>query len=220
MYDCFVFDLDGTLLNTLADLADSTNDVLRRCGYPEHTQEEIRSFVGHGAERLIFQAVPKSATAEEAEAALEMWKRHYPEQGYPKTKPYDGIAEALRTLRGRGAALGVLSNKFDGAAKSNIERFLPGCFDAVHGERVGVPRKPNPRALLLMVDELESVPERTVYVGDSPVDMEVANNAGVFALGVAWGFNDVETLRRAGADAIAATPFDLPCAAWDGSFSC
>ena len=209
MYDCFVFDLDGTLLNTLADLADSTNDVLRQCGYPEHTQEEIRGFVGHGAERLIFQAVPKSATAEEAEAVLEMWKRHYPEQGYPKTKPYDGIVEALQALKERGAALGVLSNKFDGAAKSNIERFLPGLFDAVHGERVGVPRKPNPRALLMMVDELERAPERTVYVGDSPVDMEVANNAGTFALGVAWGFNDVEALRCAGADAVVASPADL-----------
>lgn len=209
MYDCFVFDLDGTLLNTLADLTDSTNDVLRQCGYPEHTQEAIRSFVGHGAKRLMFQAVPKSATAEEAEAALGAWKRHYPAQGYPKTKPYDGIVEALRALKGRGAALGVLSNKFDGAAKSNIERFLPGYFDVVYGERAGVPRKPDPRALLMLVDELKSAPEHTVYVGDSPVDMEVANNAGTFALGVAWGFNDVEALRHAGADAIASNPADL-----------
>ncbi len=206
MHDCFIFDLDGTLLNTLHDLADSTNSVLRAFGYPECSEEQILGYVGNGARRLIFQAVPKGTPVEDAEAALALWKEQYPAQGYPRTKPYEGICQMLDELRAAGAKLGVLSNKFDGAAKGNIEQFLPGKFDVVYGERVGIPRKPDPAGLLATIEELGSVPERTVYVGDSPVDMQTACNSGVFALGVAWGFNPIESLIQAGADAIADTP--------------
>lgn len=206
MRDCFIFDLDGTLLNTLHDLTDSTNAVMRAYGYPECSEEQILSYVGDGARRLIFLAVPEGTPEEDAEAALELWKKRYPEQGYPRTAPYKGIPETLQELRAAGAKLGVLSNKFDGAAKGNIEQFLPGRFDAVYGERVGIPRKPDPTSLLMTIEELGSEPARTVYVGDSPVDMQTARNAGAFALGVAWGFNPPESLVQAGADAVAETP--------------
>ena len=209
MRDCFIFDLDGTLLDTLGDLTDSTNEVLRRCGYPECTEEQILGYVGDGARRLIFLAVPDGTPAEDAEAALALWKELYPGQGYPRTQPYAGIPQALRDLHAAGVKLGVLSNKFDGAAKSNIARFLPGAFDTVYGERAGIPRKPDPTSLLMTIEELGSEPGRTVYVGDSPVDMQTARNAGVFALGVSWGFNSPESLVAAGADAIARTPSEL-----------
>lgn len=209
MIDCLVFDLDGTLLDTMADLADSTNDVLRMCGYPERTQEEIQGFVGHGARRLIFQAVPETATEEEAEAALALWQKHYPEQGYPKTKPYPGMLETLYAMKSDGVKLGVLSNKFDEATKGNVNRFLPGAFHVVYGERVGVPRKPDPTGLLGIVEELGSKPKHAAYVGDSPVDMQVAHNAGMVAVGVSWGFNSVDSLLAGGANVILDQPVQL-----------
>lgn len=209
MHDCFVFDLDGTLLDTLQDLTDSTNSVLQECGYPTRTKEEILHFIGNGAKRLVFQAVPDDTTEEQANAVLDRWKERYPQQGYPNTKPFEGIPEALRELRRRGVKLGLLSNKFDGPANENARRFLPGLIDIAHGERPGIPRKPDPTALLAIIDELGSEPSRTVYVGDSPVDMEVACNAGVFALGVSWGYNPVSTLNAAGAKSIIDHPSQL-----------
>lgn len=209
MHDCFVFDLDGTLLDTLQDLADSTNIVLRECGYPERSKDEILHFIGNGAKRLIYQAVPESASVDDAERALALWTKRYPEEGYPKTKPFDGILEALRALRAEGVKLGLLSNKFDAPAKENAQRFLPGLMDVVYGERPGIPRKPDPTALLGIIEELGSVPQRTVYVGDSPVDMETARNAGAFAVGVSWGYNPVDKLVAAGAKKVIDHPSDL-----------
>ncbi len=209
MRDCFVFDLDGTLLHTLPDLTDSTNAVMRERGYPEHTQEEILGFIGDGAKRLVFMSMPEYATQEDAEETLLLWKMRYSEMGYPKTKPFDGMVEALQALRAKGVKLGLLSNKFDGPAKENAQMFLPDLLDAVYGERPGVPRKPDPTGLLAIIDELGSVPSRTVYVGDSPVDMKVAKNAGTYALGVSWGYNTVEKLKAAGAEKIIDHPSQL-----------
>ena len=209
MYDCFVFDLDGTLLHTLPDLADSTNAVLRQMGYPQRSEEQILHYIGDGARRLLYQAVPATATREDAERALQLWQQLYPQQGYPKTKPFDGIEETLAELKARGIRLGVLSNKFDKPAKENIARFLPGIFDVVYGERLGIPRKPDPTALCALIEELGSVPERTVYVGDSAADMQVAHNAGAFALGVSWGYNQVSALQAAGADMVAQHPAQM-----------
>lgn len=209
MRDCFIFDLDGTLLHTLPDLVDSTNMVLAECGYPERDEQEILSFIGNGARRLIFQAVPDYASGEETERVLALWQKRYLELGYPKTKPFDGIPETLQNLRAHGVKLGVLSNKFDFAARENMDQFLPGYFDSVHGERSGIARKPDPHGLLMMIEELDSIPSHTVYVGDSSVDMQAACNAGAFALGVSWGYNPVDILSAAGANGIAHSAFEL-----------
>lgn len=186
-FDTFIYDLDGTLLNTLPDLVVLTNRALQEAGFPQHTEAEILSYVGNGARALINQAVPQDATDEGKEFALARWKALYPEYGYTYTLPYDGMPEALDALKRGGAHLGALSNKFDAATREVIARYLPGTFDAVHGECAEIPRKPDPTGLLRTIRELGSAPERTVYVGDSAGDMVVAHNAGCFALGVNWG---------------------------------
>lgn len=209
LYDTFIFDLDGTLLDTLPDLVVLTNRALEETGFPTHTEAEILSYVGSGARALINLAVPQGATDEGKELALARWKALYPEYGYTYTKPIAGIPEVLASLKARGANLGTLSNKFDAATCEVIARYLPRTFDVVHGECEDIPRKPDPTGLLRTIRELGSIPERTVYVGDSAGDIKAAHNAGCFGLGVTWGYNSAESLREAGADALIDTPSQM-----------
>lgn len=208
-FDTFIFDLDGTLLDTMPDLVVVTNTTLRDFGFPERTHEEIHSFVGNGGRRLIYQAVPAGTDDATIDAAFAHWTELYPRIGSKLTAPYEGMPEALASLRKRGCALGVLSNKYDGGVQDVIPQFLPGLFDAMHGECADIPRKPDPTGLLRTIRELGSTPERTAYVGDSAGDMTVAHNAGTFAIGVSWGYNPVDSLREAGADAIIDAPDGL-----------
>lgn len=201
-FDTFVFDLDGTLLDTLPDLVVLTNAALAEQGFPSRTTDEIHSFVGNGASALIYQAVPETATAEQAEETMRRWKELYPTLGNKLTKPYPHLPETIKALKDGGIRLGVLSNKFDQGVKDVINEYLPGLFEVMHGECDGIPRKPDPTGLLRTVRELESTPERTVYVGDSPGDVRVARNAGTFAIGVAWGYHNAQDLRDAKVDAV------------------
>ena len=190
--DTFIFDLDGTLLDTLDDLMVLTNDVLAEFDMPTHTREEINSYVGNGAAALIYQAVPADTPPAVADACLARWKEAY--DAYPNdlTKPYPGVVALLAALRERGCKLGILSNKFDRGVTFIVDKCLPGAVDTAHGEG-GVrnfPRKPAPEGLLATIEELGSTPARTVYVGDSPGDIHVARNAGCYAVGVAWGYHD------------------------------
>ena len=191
-FDTFIFDLDGTLLDTLDDLMVLTNDVLAEFDMPTHTREEINSYVGNGAAALIYQAVPADTPPAVADACLARWKEAY--DAYPNdlTKPYPGVVALLAALRERGCKLGILSNKFDRGVTFIVDKCLPGAVDTAHGEG-GVrnfPRKPSPEGLLATIEELGSTPARTVYVGDSPGDIHVARNAGCYAVGVAWGYHD------------------------------
>lgn len=191
-FDTFIFDLDGTLLDTLDDLVVLTNDVLAEFGLPRHTREEINSYVGNGAAALIYQAVPADTPPAVADGCLARWKEAY--DAYPNdlTKPYPGVVALLAALRERGCKLGILSNKFDRGVTFIVDKCLPGAVDTAHGEG-GVrnfPRKPAPEGLLATIEELGSTPARTVYVGDSPGDIHVARNAGCYAVGVAWGYHD------------------------------
>ncbi len=191
-FDTFIFDLDGTLLDTLDDLMVLTNDVLAEFDMPTHTREEINSYVGNGAAALIYQAVPADTPPAVADACLARWKEAY--DAYPNdlTKPYPGVVALLAALRERGCKLGILSNKFDRGVTFIVDKCLPGAVDTAHGEG-GVrnfPRKPAPEGLLATIEELGSTPARTVYVGDSPGDIHVARNAGCYAVGVAWGYHD------------------------------
>ena len=191
-FDTFIFDLDGTLLDTLDDLMVLTNDVLAEFDMPTHTREEINSYVGSGAAALIYQAVPADTPPAVADACLARWKEAY--DAYPNdlTKPYPGVVALLAALRERGCKLGILSNKFDRGVTFIVDKCLPGAVDTAHGEG-GVrnfPRKPSPEGLLATIEELGSTPARTVYVGDSPGDIHVARNAGCYAVGVAWGYHD------------------------------
>lgn len=207
-FDAFVFDLDGTLLDTLPDLVVVTNEVLARFGLPTHTRNEILAMVGNGLRSLISQAVPQDLPQDEVERILTCWKEAYDAHGHAHTTLYDGMMEALVELKRRGKKLAVFSNKFDGGVKAVMSHFMPGFMDFELGEGP-VPRKPDPEGLFLIADKLEVAPQRIAFVGDSAdTDMQVAHNAGSFALGVSWGYQPVERLRKT-ADAIIDHPSQL-----------
>ena len=208
-FETFVFDLDGTLLDTLPDLVVLTNETLHKMGFPARTEQEILSFVGNGVRALMYQAVPEGTDPAKAEEAMDVWRNLYPEHGVALTKPYAGMPEALKSLKAQGKKLAVLSNKFDGGVQELIPVLFPGMFDVAHGESADIPRKPDPTGLLRTIEELGADLATTVYVGDSGGDMKTAHNAGVFALGVSWGYRPEEELREAGCDALIHHPAEL-----------
>lgn len=208
-FDAYIFDLDGTLLDTLPDLVNLTNMVLREHGMPEHTSEEVNSYVGNGARSLLQRAALPGTPDDELDEILARWKALYPEHGHAFTHPYDGMPETLDSLKRRGAKLGVLSNKFDAATRSVIAEHFPGVFDIVRGESPDTPRKPDPTGLLRMIADLGTVPERVAYVGDSGGDMTVAINAGATPVGVSWGYRSIDILREAGMRHLLGSPRDL-----------
>ncbi len=201
-FDAFIFDLDGTLLDTLPDLVVVTNAALAECGYPSRTTEQIKSYVGNGVKALMYQAVPEGTTEEQAEEAMRTWKKVHPVLEGRLTTPYPGIIETIESMRTSGIKTAVLSNKYDEGVHQVIGQFMPGLFDALHGECADIPRKPDPTGLLKTMGELGVKPARCAYVGDSPGDMVTAKAAGAFALGVAWGYHDAADLAEAGANAI------------------
>ena len=197
-----LWDLDGTLLDTLQDLADGTNHALRQFGYPERTVEEVRRFVGNGAQRLIEQAVPAGADVAEV---LEAFYAYYNAHCRVKTKPYDGILDALAKLE-RRFPMAVVSNKPDTAVKQLCAQYFSGLY--ARGESADCPRKPAPDMIYKAMDAVGV--ETCIYVGDSEVDVATARNAGVPCLSVLWGFRDRQTLLNAGADHFCAACEELP----------
>ena len=209
-----IFDLDGTLINSLADLADATNAALAQFGYPTHPLAAYRHFVGNGVEKLVRRALP----AGEAErlgpdlaGVAEAMRTRYDNAWHVKTAPYPGVDGVLRELEQRGLRLGVLSNKPHVWTGEIVRHFFPGIpFAAVRGAMPGVPHKPDPAPALRMAEELGTPPQRTVFVGDSNVDILTGVRAGMPAVGVTWGFRDAAELREAGASALIDRPADLP----------
>lgn len=199
-FDAFVFDLDGTLIDTLPDLVTITNKALEEGGYPTRSEEEILSYVGNGLRSLMAQAVPEGTSEEDAVRALKRWKAIHRETGDPQARPYPHVPEVLAELKARGCKLAVLSNKFDGGVHQVMDACLPGMFDVMYGERPDIPRKPDPTGYLRVMSELGVEPGRCVYVGDSPGDVKVARNAGTFAVGVTWGYRVVEDFTAEGAE--------------------
>lgn len=207
-----VFDLDGTLLNTLEDLADSTNWVCALHGWPVHPLEAYRTFVGNGASKLLERAAPPSMELTDALRAqlMEEFSRYYGEHKFDKTAPYPGMPEALARLKAAGVSMGVLTNKPDGAARPIVERYYPGVFDAVQGAMPGVPVKPAPGGVFLVMERLGGATrENTLFVGDSNVDIQTAKNAGLKSCGVLWGFRSQEELECEGADFLVERPEEL-----------
>lgn len=199
-FDTFVFDLDGTLLDTLDDLVTLTNDVLAEAGMPPRSRREINSYVGNGALALIRQAVPDGTPDNVADQVHRRWIEAYDRYPNDLTRPYEGVADMLAALRECGCKLGILSNKFDGGVQFIVKKCLDGMVDVAHGEGgpLNLPRKPDPAGLLTVMEELGSAPERTVYVGDSPGDIHVARNAGCYAVGVSWGYHDPDDFGAEG----------------------
>ena len=209
IYDAYLFDLDGTLLDTLPDLTALTNTVLEERGMPTHTSDEMSSYVGGGPFMLIKRAAPPDTPEDELEALMARWKELYPERGHLLTKPYAGIPDTLDALKARGVKLGVLSNKFDAATQIVIAEHFPNVFNIVRGEGPDIPRKPDPTGLKWMMAQLDVDPSRVAYVGDTGSDMMAARDAEATPIGVAWGYRNVELLRECGAQHIITTPAEL-----------
>ena len=206
MKHAVIFDLDGTLLNTLGDLRAATNHALEVRGLPPHSMEEIRQFIGNGIRLLICRAMPEGTPEAEIDAALDDFKAYYAAHIHDRTVPYDGIPQLLTALKKRGIQVAVLSNKIDSASQQLIEYFFPGKTDVVFGEHVGVPRKPDPTSCRMVMQQLGVQPEQVLYVGDSGTDMQTAKNAGLYAVGVTWGFRSKEVLLKYGADLLVHRP--------------
>ena len=205
-----IFDLDGTLLNTLGDLCDSVNCAVMRRGFPAVTEEQTRQRVGNGVRRLIEQCIPENKRTEAMiDICLDEFRTAYTERMMNRTQPYDGILPLLKALRKAGVAVGVLSNKYDLAAKGLIRHYFGDLVHITYGERPDVPRKPDPTSTLQLLRELGGDPATTLYIGDSAIDMQTAKNAGLTAVGVTWGFRTAEELKAAGADALVSEPAEL-----------
>lgn len=204
-----IFDLDGTLLDTLGDLHASVNFALELQGLPPRSLEEVRSFVGNGIFNLICRSVPQGTSEEILNAVFEAFKARYAAHSMDLTRPYEGIGELLSRLKAAGCRLGVVTNKADFAAKPIIAHYFPGLFDSVVGEREGVRRKPAPDTVLEVMRSLSCTPEDSVYVGDSDVDLQTAENAGCRCIGVSWGFRGRAFLEEKGAELIADSAEEL-----------
>jgi phosphoglycolate phosphatase len=206
-----VFDLDGTLLDTLEDLADACNIALLKEGFPVHPVEPYRFFVGNGVDTLIRRAVPEDSRDEQTLARVKAhFDAHYAAHSRDKTKPYPGVPEALHALRHAGFALAVLSNKPDTYAGELVELYFPGLFDLTFGQREGVPLKPDPAAVREILRLLAVEPQDGFYIGDTATDMETGKRASLYTMGVSWGFRTTDELLSAGADSIVNKAEELP----------
>lgn len=199
-----LFDLDGTLLDTLDDLADAVNHTLAHFGCPSRTREEVRQFVGNGARRLIRLALPDREDTPDAEEVLEYFKTHYADHSQIKTCPYAGVLEAMEAVK-KEFPVAIVSNKPDQAVKLLCKVYFGDVYAL--GESGDCPRKPAPDMVHKAMKAIGA--DRCIYVGDSEVDVETARNAGVPCLSVLWGFRDLETLKEAGATHFCKTPSDL-----------
>ena len=207
----FIFDLDGTLVDSLEDIGQACNDVLASHGYPVHPLPAFRFYVGRGFHKLVNDALPEGEAAklssDQLTALIAEARARYGENMCERTKPYAGITDALHQLAADGHALAVLSNKPDDLTVELVRRYFPDVpFALVRGGREGVPLKPEPDAPLDMLRHMDFLPERSFYVGDSNVDIFTARNAGMISIGVAWGFRGADELRAAQADHVIDTP--------------
>lgn len=199
MKKLIIFDLDGTILDTLEDLTDSTNFALSKNNMPEHTISEVRSFVGNGIRKLIERAVPQNTSVEVIDKVFADFKEYYNIHCMDKTKPYTGITDLMDKLKKAGYKLAIISNKADDAVQILREQFYKEYIDYAAGEIEGVERKPSPEAVNICLADMQILKEEAVYVGDSDVDVATAYNSGVDFIAVLWGFRDKTLLLENGA---------------------
>lgn len=211
MKKAVIFDLDGTLLNTLDDLADSTNYALSKFGYPTRTIDEVRQFVGNGVAKLIERAIPEGKNNPNFEKCLSIFKENYAQNMYNKTAPYNGIIEMLSNLKSKGIKIAVVSNKFDLAVKELCKKYFEGFIDFAAGENEaqGIKKKPAPDTVLSVLNEFNFAPEDAVYVGDSDVDIMTAKNSKMPCISVTWGFRDEKFLLENGATILINAPSEI-----------
>lgn len=208
-YDTVIFDLDGTLLNTLEDLADAVNFVMRANQYPERTIEEVRHFVGNGIRRLMEQAVPEHVIGEEFERVFEEFKKYYTEHCQNKTCAYEGIMPLLGCLYEKGYAMAIVSNKNHAAVCELNDIYFKEFIKVAIGQKDGIRKKPAPDTVIQALKELGKDKEKTIYVGDSEVDFATAKNSGMDCALVTWGFRKVEELAEFSPTAFIDKPEEL-----------
>ena len=208
-YTLAIFDLDGTILNTLEDLADSLNAALEQSGYPGRTLEEVRCFVGNGIRKLIERGVPEGTDETAVSQVHKDFTEYYKVHCADKTRPYEGILDLLTGLKKAGCKLAVVSNKADYGVQELCRRYFDGMFDIAVGEREGVLKKPAPDSVNEVLRRLRVRREDAVYIGDSEVDIETAANAGMDHIIVDWGFRKAEFLKKRGAKVMVSRPEEI-----------
>ncbi|EKX98689.1 HAD family hydrolase [Selenomonas sp. oral taxon 138] len=211
-YKAAIFDLDGTLVDSLNDLADSANAVLHAHGFPVYDVEAYRYFVGNGSRRLIERILPKDRASDAAFVRnfIAEYKECYAAHLLDQTKPYEGIMDMLEELQRRGIPMAVCTNKHQSAAEAIMEELFPReMFCEIIGDQDGLPRKPDPSKVLHIMKNMGVTGDKTLYFGDTSVDMDTARNAGAFSVGVLWGFRPAEELTEHGADILLKHPMEL-----------
>uniref|UniRef100_A0AB33JD18 phosphoglycolate phosphatase n=3 Tax=unclassified Prevotella TaxID=2638335 RepID=A0AB33JD18_9BACT len=210
-YKAYIFDLDGTLLDTLADLADSCNYALVSHGMPKRTIEEVRQFVGNGVRKLMERAVPGGDTNPAFDATYQTFREHYLIHNLDTTRPYPGVMEMLQRLQEEGAAMAVVSNKFYAATRELCKHFFGDYIKVAIGEREDIRKKPAPDTVMEALRQLEVGAEDAVYIGDSEVDVQTARNCSMPCISVLWGFRSKEFLSKNGAERFIQTPLEILC---------
>jgi len=210
-YDIYIFDLDGTLLNTLTDLHAACNHALQECDMPLRTLDEVRRFVGNGVRKLMERAVPEGTNKEQVEQALICFRRYYLHHSLDTTRPYDGVCDLLDRLHRNGARMAIVSNKLHDATTNLCNRFFGKWIDVAVGEQEdrGIRKKPAPDMVKEALRLLHAEGKRTVYVGDSDVDLMTAENAGLPCISVLWGFRDRDFLLAHGATTLVEKPEEI-----------
>jgi len=210
-YQTYIFDLDGTLLDTLRDLAASVNFALRSHGMPEHSIDDVRHFVGNGVRLLMERAVPQGTKNPLFDAAFNTFRQHYMQHSLDTTQPYPGIVDTLHTLRSRGCRIAVVSNKMMAATQALCQHFFPDTVEVAIGEHEaeGIRKKPAPDTVFAALRELGTGLEGAVYVGDSDVDILTAHNSQMPCISVLWGFRDRDFLIQNGAETLISAPSEL-----------
>ena len=210
MFHNVIFELDGTLLDTIDDLADAGNYVCRLHGWPTYTVEEYKRFVGNGMAKLVARFVPEEwRTPEGVAAILEEFMPYYDAHKEDKTAPYPGMVDCVARLRAAGVNIAVLTNKADPMAGPVVNAYYPGLFPTVQGALPGMPTKPDPPLLHKLMERMHATRENTLFVGDSNVDIRTAKNGGLTGCGVLWGFRSRQELETEGADVLVQTPEEL-----------
>lgn len=207
-----IFDLDGTLLYTLEDLTDSVNYALKQYNLQECSIQQVRSFIGNGIRKLIERAVntnKNKLSENDFEMCLSIFKTHYENNMYNKTKPFDGTVELLNKLKETNIKIAVSSNKFDSAVKELCNYYFPNLIDLAIGESETIPQKPDPSGVLKIIEQFNEKKENCVYIGDSEVDIQTAKNANINCISIDWGYKDKEFLLKHNAEKIISTPSDL-----------
>ena len=208
-FKTYIFDLDGTLLSTLNDLASSTNYALRWAGMPERTLEEVRMFVGNGVKLLMERAIPEGVNNPKFEETYAKFREHYMEHNLDTTRPYDGVPELLHELKRRGKHLAIVSNKFYAATQDLAKHFFPDTIEVAIGERENIRKKPAPDTVLEALRQLNVSKEDAVYIGDSDVDIMTAKNCGLPCISVLWGFRDKDFLIEHGGSLFVEKPIEI-----------